>query len=133
MLAQNFKTAEELGLGEAELAAHITVLGMLERGELKHIPEPSYRKRQNGFNMSFDGLETPCGTVACIGGWVAVILGDKATWGYVAGPAIDTPRRRLYWPLGGDDVMKTITTSQAAMALRNYLTTGEPRWEEVLS
>jgi hypothetical protein len=34
MLAQNFKTAAELDLSDAEIKALVKVLGILERGEL---------------------------------------------------------------------------------------------------
>lgn len=35
MLAQNFKTAADLDLADAEFEALVKVLGMLERGEIK--------------------------------------------------------------------------------------------------
>lgn len=82
MLAQNFMTDEELGMTDEELAAHVAVLGMLERGELVYAPVPLPLPRDHPqspkmFNMAEAGYRSECGTVGCIGGWVAMLLGVK--------------------------------------------------------
>lgn len=130
MLAQSFKSAEELGISEAELSAHITVLGMLERGELKHVPEPKINSK-DGFNMNYSGRNTRCGTVACIGGWVAVLL-RRPPDEYVFGCGEEGPRYDLYFPYEVSQDWDDITPAKAASALRNYLTCGEPRWKSVM-
>lgn len=129
MLAQNFKTAADLGISEAEADALIKVLGMLERGELKHHPS-SQPDTPNGFNMGHWGVQTDCGSIGCIKGW-AQFVSDRVftlvrygspVWGLFT---VDHIHHRRRWA--------EITTSEAACALRNYLTLGEARWAEVLS
>ncbi len=66
MLAQNFKSAKELGLTEKGLAGLLKVLRMLEGGELVFSKECLV---PNGFNMNYCWSQNECGTVGCIGGW----------------------------------------------------------------
>lgn len=131
MLAQNFKTAAELGIAEDEKSALAQVLGMLERGELVHCPLKSAPLvTSHRFNMgTWDGMLSGCGTVYCIGGWAEKLLGRVAF--------CNSPKSldKLFFP---DDYhnrirqLDDITVTQAAIALRNYLTHGEPLWEEAL-
>lgn len=134
MLAQNFKTASALRITDAEFDALVRVLGALERGELIHVPDRHetlpFPKGQSSFNMNLWNAPSneDCGTVHCIGGWAEQFGG--ITWGLPRPIALTA----LFYPplkakVGYDD----ITTAQAAIALRNYLTHGEPRWEEALS
>lgn len=126
MLAQNFKTAADLGITEDEQIALIQVLGMLERGELKYA-ESDRCRGENLFNMGTwgDGCRTP----ACIGGWVAHLLGvyqmdyvrQYSGWNAKA----DHGLRNLYWP----GFYYGIKPANAAMALRSYLTIGDARWD----
>lgn len=144
MLMQNFKTAAELELSEEEYDAHVRVLHMLERGELVH-----WTWERNGpkladvppgakwFNMRYSTLEDSCGTVACIGGWVGLVMGlsELQASEYVSDVG-EGARARLYYPhwRGGftEQSRYKITTEEAAQALRNYLTTGEPRWNDAV-
>jgi hypothetical protein len=120
MLAQNFMTAEALGIPEAECTALIKVLGMMERGEIT----------AETFDMK--EWDSDCGTVHCIGGWAQKIGGkskvfdDTAPWGR-------TRLSELFYPgvYGGFDGYRS-SVSQGAAALRNYLTLGKPCWAEVL-
>jgi hypothetical protein len=129
MLAQNFKTAADLGISDAELDALIKVLGMLDRGDLVHVG-PQDQSKPNGFNMSPVLRHNECGTVGCIAGWVKVISGEFIN---------ETPMRRdqrdawggLIMPPGYD--WSCITIEQSATALRSYLTTGDANWAEALS
>lgn len=121
MLAQNFKSAADLDIRDAELAALIKVLGMLERGELVDVKENAYC--ENGFNIGTQGRG--CGTPACIGGWAASVMGIKQR------SYVDSYMNRrnhglcaLYWQYHDN-----VTTVEAAMALRSYLTTGNPHWD----
>jgi hypothetical protein len=128
MLAQYFQTPQKLGLSDRSYKAHIKVLGMLERGEMRHAAGPI----PNGFNMTDCGTFTECGSVACIGGWAAFFLGRKNTISYVS--SAKGARGRLYYPRYDHPVQaRNITVEQAAIALRNYLTFGEPCWGEVLA
>ncbi len=131
MLAQNFKTAKELGLADVEVEALVTVLRMLEREDIA----------REEFHMGHFRHE--CRTPACICGWAHHISGGKAFPELSArqqGPIIlyrrvsDSPSIIELFRLtatsgsGGE-----ITPAQAAIALRNYLTCGEPRWTEAMA
>src|SRR6476659_10128344 len=80
MLAQSFKTAEELGCSEEMLRAAITVLGMLERGELILVDPDARSLPPNGFNMGVLSRHDGCGTVACIGGWMEIVAGKQSIY-----------------------------------------------------
>jgi hypothetical protein len=134
MLAQNFKTAEDLQVTEQAHAALIKVLHLLDCGDLKHCklekgPESDSffqpKHVENAFNMS----SFECGTVRCIGGWVLHFLVGKHQVN--AAKAGNNELHYLFYPpnhVGYND----ITTTQAACALRSYLTTGKAEWEEAL-
>jgi hypothetical protein len=144
MLAQNFKTPKELQLDDAEFSALVTVLGMLERGELKHRRDryddmhirnrvsPGKRPVLKYFNMNWwlNKLEAEkdgdCGTVCCIGGAASAILGRE--FNSLSGT------QELHWlfhpPIASS--WNSITPKKAAQALRNYLTRGDARWYEVM-
>lgn len=118
MLAQNFKTPMDLGLSDPEFDALFKVLGMLERGEIE--PEQ--------FNMS-----RWCGTICCIIGH-ARNLDARA----FSGPILDrdVALRQLFGAgtVGRRKIgLSDIAPTQAAIALRNYLTHGEARWDEALA
>lgn len=119
MLAQNFMKPEALGISEAEIAALISVLGMMEREEIE------VDMREWGH---------PCGTVHCIGGWARAISSQD----HFHSARRPKNLEALFYPscfvVNGKLVNGFIATRrQAAIALRNYLTTGEPRWPEALA
>ncbi len=132
MLAQNFKPAADLGITDLEQSALIKVLGMLERGELVNMGE--FARGPNGFNMSTPGHG--CGTPACIGGWAAFLMDEdqvKYVERYGWSHRSDNPALHdLFWNEGAVELDKGATTSQAATALRSYLTTGDARWDLAL-
>lgn len=127
MLAQNFKTATDLGIEEVELEALVKVLGMLERGEIKREQFDMYQ------------IKHKCGTPSCILGWANFVSN---------GDAFPLAHRPLMVGLGPDwnrlsKEAKVIFSfadcapnadkakpDQAAIALRNYLTSGEANWAE---
>lgn len=126
MLAQNFKTPADLKITDAEFDALAKVLGMLERDELQHVKP--LQNVPNGFNMADWHYKQHCGSACCIGGWVQRLFKiDLAPCGGKT-PALD----RLFYPHQPGTRLSQITTAQAAVAVRNYLTHGEPRWEEAL-
>lgn len=132
MLAQNFKTATDIGMSDRELEAHIKVLGMLERGEFHHVI--SSGQNEFGFNMGTTGTWANCGTVACIGGWAAFFMGhnEHKAMDYVGRSSGE--RQELYYPHWSRPINPgRITVEQAATALRSYLTTGEAHWDEALA
>ena len=128
MLAQNFKTAKELGLVNVEVEALATVLGMLERGDIT----------REQFHMGH--FQHQCRTPACICGWAHHISGGKAfpelsahygpilLYRRFGDPLIELFRLKAARGSGGE-----ITPAQAAIALRNYLTHGDPRWAEAMA
>ena len=128
MLAQNFKTAKELGLAEVEVEALISVLRMLERGDIA----------REQFHMGHFRHE--CKTPACICGWAHHVSRGRAFSELTSpcGPIILHRRAssalselfRLTQARGSGG---EITPTQAALALRNYLTYGEPRWAEAMT
>ncbi len=140
MLAQNFKTAEDLGIQDEELAALITVLGMLERGELKHVPDDSSRgafpvypqhAKVGMFNMNWWSNAVDCGTVCCIGGTVEAIMKKYLSDGSSRNPHL----RKLFYPgnaIRDRDGYSGITPDQAAAAVRSYLTTGNANWRSAI-
>jgi len=128
MLAQNLKTARELGLADVEADALVTVLGMLERGEIA----------RDQFHMG--QFRHQCRTPACICGWAHHVSGGTAfpELSSQYGPMM--LYRRLSNSLVGLFRLTSargsggeITPAQAAIALRNFLTHGEPRWAEAMA
>ncbi len=130
MLAQNFKTATDLGISEAQVAALQKVLVLLETGKLTHTPADGnnyeiYRDAPftGHFNMAAWRQETDCGTVCCIGGTAEAISGIPFCDDYEESEELCD----LFHPPRFRD--GKITTAQAAIALRSYLTTGDSRWD----
>jgi hypothetical protein len=128
MLAQNIKTAKELGLANVEVEALVTVLRMLEREDIA----------REAFHMG--RFQNECRTPACLCGWAHHISGGRAFPELSAhhgplmlyrrvGPSISELFRLTAARESGGE----ITPAQAAIALRNYLTHGEPRWAEAMA
>lgn len=145
MLAQNFMTALALGISDVEHDALIKVLGMLERGELVHAKFPIARmfRGPNEFNMAAT-LHTGegCGTIACLGGWAYLVSDKVAFAGLIDGLASDDDDlvaampinlRRLFGIGASWSTLNPRTPEAAAIALRSYLSTGEPSWAEAMA
>lgn len=108
MLAQNFKTPEELNLTQDQFNALYGVMLMFERGEIK----------EHEFNMAhWEPHHSSCGTSMCIGGWA-----EEAFGVYLDTSHSDKPK---LFSLVMDYSLKT--TEQAALAIRAYLSTGDHR------
>lgn len=116
MLAQNFKTAADLGISEEQHQSLIQTLGRMERME---IPEHQFSMRVVG--------EPDCGTPGCILGWARGTR-QNPVW------ATRFPRRleRLFLPHHCPAAWGA-STEQAAIALRSYLTTGVVNWADALA
>lgn len=139
MLAQNFMTAAELKLTDEHHAALRKALGALERGEAVHMPvlESSLVREPKplaGFNMYAFYSDAACGTAGCICGW-AEYLGGLRPFSLAEARRGNEPLAILFDPpeFGIKIKMETVTASQAATALRSYLTTGEANWKLALS
>lgn len=133
MLAQNFKSADELRLTEAQYNALKKTLVLMETGKIKHVDneELSYPIVHFTFTGHFNMNEWlavgECGTIACIGGTAELVGGlRQRSLSNAAERNHDLnclfyPPRLLHW--------NKITVTQAAHALRSYLTTGEAEWK----
>ncbi len=113
MLAQNFKTAQDLGITAKEYQSLITVMKMFERREIA----------REEFHM--EGVD--CGSRACILGWCQRVTDGDVFREY----AIDS-NRALFGGLflfGDRRRFKENDPDHAAIAIRSYLTTGDARWD----
>lgn len=138
MLAQSFKSADELGITKPQRDALCKTLVLLETDKLVHVTARAQSSCSDNpqfsghFNMSLWAAEYDCGTVCCIGG-TAQLVGDtdfgqwwafSDNWGLknlFAPPQI----RCSNWEM--------ITPAQAATALRSYLTIGDAKWHEAVA
>lgn len=143
MLAQNFKSATDLEITEQQRLALIKTLVLLETGKLTHKKKPDDNEMLHfGFDFK-DGHPVltghfnmdlwtvtyrNCGTIACIGGTAEIIGGPGV--GFVE-DQLPENLQRLFYPFTSKFRFRDITTAQAATALRSYLTTGNPHWEEI--
>jgi hypothetical protein len=132
MLAQNFKSPNELGLTSDEFGAAVKVLNMLERGELVHLPkglcDPRAAEVRGFYMRGWAGYKErdECGTVCCIGGWMEVVLRE---------PLSKECHRRfhdLFYPDGYYGDSERYTVEAAAQAMRAKLTTGIADWSLAL-
>jgi len=96
-----------------------------------------------GFDMNVSemGVETvhPCGTAACIGGWVKHLNGidrdsplafPEAAVRSIAPEMSDVCAYELCWNYYA--LRATTTPQQGAQAIRNSLAFADPKWDEVL-
>ena len=140
MLAQNFKTPADLGISDAEFEALVKVLGMLERGEIKNTP-PRARyivgapihvteceRAPTHFSMGYEVAYHDCGTSCCIMGWARWVGDDDRL--FRDATSINHSAQPLFYPYNDGILERRVGIG--AIALRNYLTHGEPRWEEAL-
>lgn len=136
MLAQNFMTGTDLGIAEIERDALVKVLHMLECGELEFAGKGHpWQKDYRGFNLGPWPVERgDCGTVGCFVGWSHIVdrrvFADRS-YGWTHG--YPQPFYDLIFGNGAPCKKEHIATGAAASALRNYLTTGDPRWAEVFA
>lgn len=137
MLAQNFKKSSDLGITDAEFAALAAVLGMLERGDVRHVEKPQTIDFLKGSTIappaafsiwSYYG-ESDCGTVCCICGW-AEFIGRFPVGGLWSTARNNPGLDELFDPSISN--IDRITLAQAAVALRSYLSTGHACWEDAL-
>jgi hypothetical protein len=132
MHAQNLKTPAELGIPDKAFDALLKVLGMLERGEIAEhkwlngdLPQS---REPKFFNMNVIIGQSDCGTTACILGWARWVAQDFELLGGDRPRELDNLfRMGECYEFG---VPSAIQPAQAAIALRNYLTFGEARWNE---
>lgn len=141
MLAQNFIMPAALGISDIEFESLVKVLGMLERGEIEYMPATwrdcprrSDPVTPKFFNMCLIETENNCGTACCILGWARHVAGDRTLFG----GELHQPLKDLFRLGDTSDgyvgkFSEEMLPSEAAVALRSYLTTGEPRWAEAVA
>lgn len=138
MLAQNFKMPADLQITDAEFEALVKVLGMLERKEIQEAPrEVSFKSVYEGapaysptmFCMESEVAEADCGTACCLLGWGRKITNDASLFN--SRFAKRSGIYELFFPENG--AIWCRDPAVGAIALRNYLTFGEPRWDEALA
>ncbi len=133
---------EKLGLSFQEYGALLATREMLKRKDIVHITQEG---GQNGkahvFNMNHTGSKNDaCGTISCIGGTMAFIMGENPD-NYVSTGGLNLGLQELFFPdydrkKGGhshDILYETISAKQAVKAIDNYLKYGSPRWRSILS
>lgn len=159
------KTPEELGLTQRTYDALIAVRDKLADGRFRHLTESEtteVRKDDNFdgvFNMNTVYDKAKCGTVGCIGGWMAIQLGGrefvdplmtfdlpslearsssaaaraKELW-VPQGTYALNPLRSLFYPGVDSDLWDAITPAQAVEAIDYYLETGDAvkAWQVVM-
>lgn len=140
MLAQSFQSAAELGIADIEQQALVTVLGMLERGELVYGKYPIAKmfRGSNEFNMAATlDSSSDCGSIGCLCGWAHIASGRKAFAEFFSEErsieALPIGLRRLFRFGAGLGSLYSIQPEQAATALRSYLTTGDAKWHEAVA
>jgi len=141
MLAQNFMIAADLRITEPQKRALIKTLVLLETGKLQHVhPDATFSEPRGftgHFNMSWWDLHSGCGTICCIGG-TAELIGELKPNELDIATIGNSKLRNLFYP-GVDKkdqifvAMQNITPTQAAVALRSYLTTGDAQWNLAVS
>jgi len=143
-MSKKLKTAKELGLQDEHYCALVKALDALQKGTIRHVRNPrcihgdGSGLKVDRFNMSYWRTEANCGTVGCIGG-TAEVVGGLEMWslGNAASDMGDSSGLyNLFYPheldTPDDDDWDKITPKHAVKALKNYLTSGEPRWLEVM-
>lgn len=107
------KTAKELNLTGAEKKALIGVMGRLDKNELKH-------------RTDFDMDKWSCGNIHCIGGWADAIYKTNFNC-----KPYDDALDELFFAREARIDRGDITPKQAAKAIKNFLTKGDPKWGPV--
>lgn len=116
----------KLGITENEFLALLEVRRKLAEGKLKHRKEYSYA-RGSGFNMSCIQNKNGCGTVACIGGWMAMEMGYTEWAGAYVDDFRSEPLHYLFYPSRAGN-WEAITPQRAVEAIDYFLEKGVPNW-----
>ena len=123
------RTHEELGMTFAEYGALLGTRELLRSSLMGHGPDGFPSAREHTFNMNVCCITFACGSVSCIGGTMALIMGVcvRDIRDYVCSHEV---LRSLFFPSGFN--FNLVTAEQAVAAIDNFLETGAPRWSEVL-
>ena len=132
MAKKAIKNHERLDLSFAEFGALLGARTLLATGALVHGTKPD--GKIHAFDMGFACRTKDCGSVACIGGTMAQIMGmnDDDAVSYVADKEAYDPIGKLFYP-PDNIIYETITPRQAIKAIDNFLATGKPLWNKILT
>jgi hypothetical protein len=129
-----FLSAPELGVPEKARAALITVLGMMERGEIKYADRGKHEYHSIeipdhliGMQMTRIWSQNECGTAGCLLGWARWVAKD---YFLLPGEERSDELNNLFC-MGGYSGRKSINRlipADIAPALRSWLTTGKVAW-----
>lgn len=138
MATKKYKTPEQLKLTLQQYGALLGTRELLAKNVIEHVdtPEEAANKGHglaSGFNMAvwareFCTSKNGCNTVACIGGTMSLLMGEKdSNWFDVH----DKDLYALFYPPVIEGY-EHITTKQALKAIDNFLYTGKPSWKKFL-
>lgn len=125
MLAQNFKTATDLGLSDIEFESLVKVLRMLECGDIK---PHQFAMFTTGDMDWWNDQRLECGTPACICGWARHISGSKPFRKNMDNYPVGLQSLFCMGSKSEGGPIDYHSTEEAALGLRNYLRTGHPCW-----
>lgn len=130
------KDHRKLYITFAHWLALLSVRAMLDVGALAYDGYANVKPNVHKFNMSLGATEYRCGTVGCIGGYVGMINGlmADAAADFVGSSDSKSGLHALFFPSyqSRECSYSGLTPAQAVQAIDNYLSTGRPRWHEVL-
>jgi hypothetical protein len=131
---------EMRGITFAEYGALLGVCEMLKNGTLNPTTKRSPAelvKGRHGFNMHVPGCATECASVGCIGGTMALIMG-QIPYDYVGFSCQHTAPHsetldELFFPPDDStpDPWAWIKPAVAVKAIDNWLRTGKPGWAKL--
>lgn len=129
----------------AELGALLGTRTMIANNLIVHVPDPDNMAEQldgrmeegeHLFTMEITCKSEGCGSIGCIAGTMALIMGIGVPATYVSkhfhDPEFNTrPIAKLFYPPQRYDYSK-ITPKQAVKAIDNFLEYGNPKWASIL-
>lgn len=133
-MTTKMKDHHTLKITFAEWLALIGVRNAMASGGITHDAngQSSVVPNEHTFNMNCTGKVYNCGSVACIGGYMAMAMGvggaDEIS-DYVYGRE---RLRTLFFPSKCGHIYEKITPKHAIKAIDNFLTSGAPKWRDVL-
>ena len=144
-MAKKYKSEHErLGITFAEFGALLGTEAMLREHNLQHTPvRYAQDKHSHKFKMGIACDFNGCGTVSCIGGTMALIMGmymRENVLDYVGirlGEGRHSPALKpLFFPpreelLGVE--WDNITPAQALKAIANFKKDRHPRWKQIIN
>jgi hypothetical protein len=119
---------------------HALETGVLDMHPVLHPDDVNAFDNKHTFHMSCSMDKAHCGSVGCIGGYMALVMGvnsrsyvtDHIKWGHMAEPEACSPSLTpLFFPPLGRD-WPSATPKVAVKAIDNWLKDGNPRWGDLL-